>query len=369
MKTIDEKWMALALGEARKAWGRTSPNPMVGAVVVKDGKVMAKGFHARAGAAHAEAAALKKAGERARGADLYVTLEPCNHHGRTPPCTEAVLASGASRVIIGQMDPNPHVAGGGAEYLRSRGLAVTTGVLERECAGLNEFFNKFVAAGRPFVILKSAATLDGKLATRTGSSRWITGEKSRALVHHLRDGVDAILVGRNTVAVDNPRLDARPPGRRPGRDPLRIVLDANLALPVESRVFDPQYGGPAIVACGPDCDPARVEAFQKNEVEVWPLPLVNGRVSLAALLDGLGRRNITSLLIEGGGEINESALLVEKIVDRVLFFYAPKIVGGRQAPTLVDGLGVETMDLALNLEINEIKRLGPDLLITASPRY
>ena len=312
---------------------------------------------------------MRKAGEKARGADLYVTLEPCNHQGRTPPCTRAILSSGIARVFIGQMDPNPHVAGGGADFLRSNGVRVTTGVLEEECTRLNEFFNKFITTGRPFVVLKSAATLDGKLATRTGSSRWITGEKSRALVHRLRGGVDAILVGRNTVELDDPRLDTRLPGKKSGKDPLRIVMDARLSLSVKSRMFDPELGGPSLAACGLDADPARMDVLRERGVDVCPLPLSQGKLSFKALLEELGKRGVSSLLIEGGGEINESALLRERIVDKVFFFFAPKVVGGGTAPTLVDGLGVETMDEALDLEIHEIKRLGPDLLIVAAPRY
>ncbi|MBU2552093.1 MAG: bifunctional diaminohydroxyphosphoribosylaminopyrimidine deaminase/5-amino-6-(5-phosphoribosylamino)uracil reductase RibD [Proteobacteria bacterium] len=359
--------MALALAEARKGWGRTSPNPMVGAVVADGGRVVSKGFHARAGTPHAEPVALDRAGDRARGAVLYVTLEPCNHQGRTPPCTAAILASGVRRVVIGARDPNPHVRGGGAGFLAERGLDVVTGVLGRECEELNVFFNKFITTGRPYVIVKSAATLDGKLATREGHSRWVTGDKARRFVHRLRHGVDAILVGRGTVLADDPSLNTRLPGRAGGIDPLRIVLDTRLSLPVTARVFDPESGGPTLVACGPGPDGARVRALEKRGVEVLPLPLCRGRVELASLLDEMGRRRKTSLLIEGGAEINAAALVEEKIADRILFFFAPKIIGGRTAPTLVGGLGAAVMDEALRVEILKVRRLGDDWLFEARP--
>ena len=367
--TFDQKMMALALAEARKAWGRTSPNPMVGAVVVKNGRVVGKGYHPRAGEAHAEPRALAAAGDQARGSDLYVTLEPCRHHGRTPPCTEAILEAGISRVVIGCRDPNPNVAGGGADFLISRGLKVETGVLEERCQSLIEFFVKHVRTGRPFVILKTAATLDGKIATTSGHSRWVTGEKARAYVHHLRDGVDAILVGKGTVDQDDPALSTRLPGKKIGRDPVRIVLDTNLSLSPSARVFDQAIGGPSVVACGPGPAKTKVKALEKRGVQVWPLKLHQGRVSLAGLMDRLGREDIISVLVEGGAEINSAALLEEKVVDRVLFFYAPKIVGGRLAPTLTGGAGVQTMGEALNLDITRVRRLGPDLLVEAKPVY
>jgi len=368
LRTPDEKMMALALTQARKGWGRTSPNPMVGAVVVKDGRVIAKGYHARAGGPHAEIAALERAGAEAKGAELYVTLEPCHHKGRTPPCTQAILAAGVKRVVIGERDPNPHVPGGGADYLASKGLEIKIGVLGPKCAALNEYFRKHITTGRPFVVLKSAATLDGKLATITGHSRWVTGEKARVFTHHLRDGVDAILVGRGTVEKDDPALNTRLPGRKKGRDPVRVVLDTRLGLPLSARVFDRGLGGPAIVGCGPEPEPARLRAMEEIGVEVWPLPLHRGRVSLTALVERLGQKGLISLLIEGGAEVNAAALLSEKIVDKMIFCYAPKIIGGRTAPTLAGGLGVERMDQGLAVEIVKIRRLGPDIVLEAVPR-
>lgn len=360
--------MALALAEARKGWGRTSPNPMVGAVVAKGDRLVAKGYHARAGMAHAEAAALQAAGDAAQGATLYVTLEPCHHQGRTPPCTQAILNAGIRRVVVGTRDPNPKVVGGGAAFLKDQGLDVDVGVLEPQCDELIESFRKYSVTGRPFVILKSAATLDGKLATTTGHSRWVTSEKARGYVHRLRDGVDAILVGRGTVAQDDPTLNTRLPGVE-GKNPRRIVLDTRLRLPRTARVFDPSTGGPTTVACGPDASPERILDLEKMGVTVWPLSLVNGRVSLTELVTRLGDDGVTSLLIEGGAEVNSTALLEDRVVDKVLFFIAPKIVGGRTAPTLVGGAGRDTMDACLNLDIRTIRRFGPDVLIEARPLY
>lgn len=361
--------MALALRQAKKGWGRTSPNPMVGAIVAKGDQIISRGFHARAGTPHAEKVALDQAGTKAAGATLYVTLEPCNHQGRTPPCTRAVLDSKVNRVVIGTLDPNPHVTGGGARFLADHGIVVQTEILGPQCRELNEFYNKHITTGRPFILLKSASTLDGKLATVTGDSRWVTGEKARAYVHHLRDGVDAILVGRGTAEKDDPRLNTRLSRGRLGRDPIRLVLDTRLRLPLNARLFDQSSGGPTIVVCGPDPPIKKVKAFEKAGVEVLPLPLKQGQISLTSLSEWLGRRNIQSLLIEGGAEVNASALLTEKVVDKILFFFAPKIVGGREAVSLVGGEGVKSMDEHLGLEILTLRRLGQDILIEARPIY
>lgn len=361
--------MALALKEARKGWGRTSPNPMVGAVVSKGNQVISRGYHVRAGKDHAEVVALKKAGALARRATLYVTLEPCHHRGRTPPCTQAILEAGVKRMVVGAFDPNPRVTGGGAKSLADSGVEITTDVLGGRCRELNEFYNKHITTGLPFVLLKSAATLDGRLATVTGDSRWVTGEKARALVHRLRDGVDAILVGRGTVEKDDPSLNTRLPGERRVRNPIRLILDTQLKLPIAARVFNPEIGGQTIIACGPNPPAKRVRVFEKAGIEVLSLPLVLGRVSLAALLEKLGHRDIQSVLIEGGAEVNSSALLTEKIVDKIIFFYAPKIIGGSSAPALVGGPGVRLMDDSVRMDILKIRRLGQDIMIEARPVY
>jgi diaminohydroxyphosphoribosylaminopyrimidine deaminase/5-amino-6-(5-phosphoribosylamino)uracil reductase len=365
--TFDERMMALALAEARKGRGATSPNPMVGAVVVRGGRVVSKGHHARAGGPHAEVVALSRAEGDAAGATLYVTLEPCHHHGRTPPCTQAVLEAGIQRVVVGAPDPNPGVAGGGARHLAGRGLDVTSGVLEDRCRELNRYWNHFITTGRPYVVMKTAATLDGKIAAHTGASKWITGDKARRLVHRLRDEMDAVLVGRKTVEADDPSLNTRLPGRRRTHDPVRVVVDTHLNAPTRARVFDPGTGGPTVVYCGPDPDPARRAEREQLGVEVRPVPLTDGRVSLADAIDDLGRRRTVSLLIEGGSEINAAAVSAD-LVDRFMMFYAPKIVGGRDAPTMVGGRGADTIDLGAALELIRIRRVGDDVLIEAAPQ-
>jgi diaminohydroxyphosphoribosylaminopyrimidine deaminase/5-amino-6-(5-phosphoribosylamino)uracil reductase len=369
LKSLDEKMMALAIAEARKGWGRTSPNPMVGAVLARGDRIISKGYHARLGGDHAERAALNKAGKNAKNATLYVTLEPCNHQGRTPPCTQAVLAAGIKRVVIGQMDPNPHVKGGGAAYLSRKGVDVVSGVLEEQARNLNRFFNKFITTGLPFVLLKSAVTLDGKLATGTGHSRWVSGEKARQFVHRLRNGVDAILVGKGTVLADNPTLNTRLNNRKSTHDPVRVVLDSRLEIPLDSRVINPSLGGPAIVACAPKPDSRRVTEIRKIGADVWPLPMKNGRICLISLLERLGKKNITSLLVEGGAEVNASFLVSENLVDRLMIIYAPKIVGGAKSPTLVGGPGVPVMDQAIQMDVETIRRLGDDILVEAVPKY
>jgi len=361
--------MALALAQAGKAWGRTSPNPMVGAVVARGERIISRGYHAKAGAPHGEAVALERAGVEARGATLYVTLEPCNHQGRTPPCTARVLSSGVSRVVIGALDPNPHVTGGGAAFLASKGLEVVTDVLGDKCTELNEFYNKQKTTGLPFVLLKAAATLDGKTATVGGDSKWITSEKARAYVHHLRDGVDAVLVGRGTVEKDDPTLNTRLPGRKKGKNPIRVILDTHLKLSLSHRVFNPDLGGPTVIVCAPNHPEDKAEAFAKAGVEVLPVALRRDRVSLEALCRVLGSRDVQSVLIEGGAEVNEAALLSERVVDKLIFFFAPKIIGGRSAVPLIGGSGVRLMNDCLDLEILKTRRIGPDLLVEARPLY
>jgi diaminohydroxyphosphoribosylaminopyrimidine deaminase/5-amino-6-(5-phosphoribosylamino)uracil reductase len=321
------------------------------------------------GGDHAERAALNKAGQDAKNATLYVTLEPCNHQGKTPPCTQAVLAAGIKRVVIGQMDPNPHVKGGGAAFLAKKGIEITSGVLEEKAKDLNLFFNKFITTGLPFVLMKSAVTLDGKLATATGHSRWVSGQKARQYVHRLRNGVDAILVGKGTVMADNPTLNTRLNNRKSTRNPVRVVLDSRLEIPLDSRVINSSLGGPVIVACAQKPDSKRVAEFRKLGAKVWPLPMKNGRMSLISLLKRLGKQNITSLLVEGGAEVNASFTVSENLVDRFIIIYAPKIVGGAHAPTLVGGPGVSVMDQAIQLDVQIVRRLGEDILVEAVPKY
>ena len=353
--------MRLALGQARRGLGSSSPNPAVGAVVARQGQVIGRGYHARAGQAHAEVKALAQAGAAAQGATVYVTLEPCHHQGRTPPCTQALMAAGVARVVYGAADPNPRVAGGGGAWLAGQGVAVSPGVLGAACAWEHRFFFTHVTQKRPHVILKTAATLDGKTATRTGHSRWVTGEAARRRVHRQRAWCDAICVGIGTALADDPQLTCRLPG---GRDPLRVVVDRGLRLPPNAKVLDPDAGGGCLVACGPH-PPARARAkLEAAGAQVLPLPLGPDGVDLAALLRELGSRGITSLLLEGGAGL-AWGFVAAGLVDEIMYFLAPKIIGGAGAFPMVGGQGFATMDQALRLEKPRIRRLGDDLLLQA----
>ncbi|ACX53061.1 riboflavin biosynthesis protein RibD [Ammonifex degensii KC4] len=360
----DEFFMRRALELALKARGRTSPNPMVGAVLVKEGRVIAEGYHRRAGMPHAEIEALRAAGEEARGATLYVNLEPCCHVGRTGPCTEAIIAAGIKRVVVAMEDPNPLVAGKGIKILREAGLEVTVGVLEQEARRLNEVFVKFITTREPFVVLKVAMTLDGKIATSTGEARWITGPEARAYVHELRDTYDAILVGKGTVLKDDPSLTARLPG---ARDPVRVILSSLADLPLSARVLNLNSSAPTWVAVTEQAPPSRIKALQGKGAEV----LVCGpgpQVDLKLLLKELGRREITGVLVEGGGTVNAS-FLANRLVDKVIWMVAPKIFGGTKAPGPVGGEGVEHPDRALRLKDLTVKKLGADFCFEGYPEY
>lgn len=363
MTDADEAWMRLALREARKGRGRTSPNPMVGAVVVKGGRLVAKGWHRAAGGPHAEAAALAAAGSRAKGATLYVTLEPCHHVGRTPPCTRAVLAAGIRRVVVGLADPNPRVRGGGARYLKNKGLTVIRGVLEADCREINRFWLKWITTGRPYAVLKLAASLDGKTATRTGDSQWISSENSRRRVHRLRAEVDAVMVGRGTMAADDPGLDARPASAKV-KQPRPVVVDSQLRTPPLARIFGQGAGRP-IIAGVKEAPEGRRRALERAGAEVLALPAgPDGRVDLSALWDDLGRREITSVLIEGGAELTGAAARAG-LVDEVVLFLAPILIGGARAPGLLGGDGIDRLADHVPLRIIESRRMGDDLMIVA----
>jgi diaminohydroxyphosphoribosylaminopyrimidine deaminase/5-amino-6-(5-phosphoribosylamino)uracil reductase len=351
--------MEQAIAEARRGLGRTSPNPAVGAVIVKGGRIVARGHHARAGAPHAEVMAIRAAGAAARGADLYTTLEPCDHWGRTPPCSVAILEAGIRRVLVGSRDPNPLVNGRGIRRLRRAGVEVVTGVDEAACDALNEAWFRFITSGRPHVTLKAAASLDGKIATRDGDSRWVSGREARAAVHALRDRCDAVLVGAGTARADDPRLTTRLPGGR-GRDPLRVVLDSGLSLPRTLRLFRARSPAPTVVAhAGGEPPPAR------PGVEFLRCRSRGGRVDLADLLRRLARRGVTSLLVEGGAEVNR-AFLEAGLVDRVVLFLAPKLVGG-DGLSWVAGPGARRMSGALALLDVEVARVGADILVRGRP--
>jgi len=363
---MDRHYMKMALELAARARGRTSPNPMVGAVLVKDNRIVGQGYHARAGTPHAEVLALAEAGNEARGATLYVTLEPCCHHGRTGPCTEAVIAAGVARVVIAMRDPNPLVSGGGIRRLRDAGVEVVTGVMEEEALELNEVFIKYITTGLPFVTAKAAMSLDGKIATHSGKSKWITGPEARAYGHCLRDWHDAILVGIGTVQADNPSLTTRLAAGG-GRDPVRIILDSMARTPLDAIVVTQHSEAPTIIAATAGAPPERLEALRRAGAEV--LVVNEGtRVDLKELVKILGKREITSLLIEGGAEVHGSAFAAE-IVDKVVWFIAPKIIGGRDAPGPVGGLGAGDLSGAAELERVEVSCLGPDFCIEGYFKY
>lgn len=362
----DARWMRVALELAKAALGQTSPNPAVGAVVVRDGEVVGLGTHLRAGEPHAEVHALRMAGEKARGAVLYVTLEPCSHYGKTPPCTEQIIAAGIRKVVIACTDPNPRVQGTGIARLKQAGLEVVTGVCEAETRHLNRYFFKWVATGRPFVTVKTAATLDGKLAAYTGDSRWVTGEEARRQVHRLRRQHDAVMVGIHTVLHDDPQLTVRWDEGK-SRPPLRVVLDSRLRLPLEARLVQDREA-PTIVYTTAQAPPAKQEALRRCGVEVVVVPVHEGHVDGAAVLDDLGRRGVTAVLVEGGGTLNFS-LLARQLVDEVVMFIAPKLIGGAGAPTPFDGTGFPRMGDAIPLAHVQVEQVGEDLCITGTPMY
>lgn len=355
----DQQYMRLALDLAREGWGWTSPNPMVGAVVVKDGRILATGYHARCGQLHAERAALQNCTEDPAGGTLYVTLEPCCHHGRQPPCTDAILEAGLARVVVGSGDPNPQVAGKGIGILRSAGVEVTEGVLAEECTALNSVFFHYIRTGRPYVVLKYAMTLDGKLAAYTGASQWITGPEARAHVHRQRGRYRSILVGVGTVLADDPQLTCRLDG---GRDPLRIVCDTHLRTPLTAQVVRTAAQTPTLLAtCCQDAE--KIAAYEAAGCQVLTLPQgAHGGVDLPALLDALGQREVDSILVEGGAAMHWS-FLEAGLADRVLAYVAPKLLGGQGAKTPVGGQGFPHPDQAVQLKNTAFTLLGEDLLL------
>jgi diaminohydroxyphosphoribosylaminopyrimidine deaminase/5-amino-6-(5-phosphoribosylamino)uracil reductase len=352
--------MQMALALAEKGAGYVSPNPMVGAVVVKDDVVVGRGYHHALGGPHAEVNAIDDAGDRARGATIYVTLEPCNHHGRTPPCTRKILDAGIRRVVVAMKDPNPHVTGGGLAYLQARGVVVACGILQKESRRLNESFIKYVQTKRPFVILKMAATLDGCIATHTGDARWVTGAPARQLVHRLRHSMDAIMVGVGTVLADDPSLTTRLAADQ-GVDPTRIIVDSGLRIPETAQLLNQRSPADTWVVCGPDAEASKKNALRARGAHVLEVPLTSGWIDLNAMVDCLGQRGITSMLIEGGAQVAASAIR-EDIVDKVLFFYAPKLLGGEGVPMFA-GRGPELMAHSVPLRDVEVTRVGDDILI------
>ncbi len=363
--TRDEAFMRRALELAARARGKTSPNPLVGAVVVKDGAVVGEGYHRKAGEPHAEVHALEQAGSRARGATLYVNLEPCCHFGRTPPCTEAIIRAGIARVVAATLDPNPLVSGKGVARLREAGISVEVGVLEKEARRLNEVFFKYITTRLPFVTLKAALSLDGKIATAAGESKWITGEEARRFVHELRAQHDAVMVGIGTVLADDPSLTVRLVETE--RQPRRIVVDSRLRIPLESQLVRTAREVPTIVAAVAGlAPPEKKDALAARGVAVWELPGDQGRVDLGALAAALGRAEVTSVLLEGGATLNAAALAA-KLVDKLVFFFAPLLIGGRDAPGPVGGEGVPRLEEAVKVAELEWRQVGRDLLVMGYP--
>lgn len=373
----DAACMRLALRLARRGYGKTSPNPLVGAVLAKGGKTIGRGWHRRAGGPHAEIEALRdaqKTGYSPRGATLYVTLEPCCTHGRTPPCTDAIMAAGIKKVVVGTTDPNPKHAGKGFKLLQRAGIKIVHGVLGAECARLNEPFNHWIVHHTPFATVKAAMTLDGKIATASGESKWITGEKARAHGLKLRLGADAILVGINTILADDPSLTVRTKladGSWRIEKPIRrIVLDSRARTPMTAKVVNDEFAALTTVVVSKSAPKNRVAALaKKTNILVAPLKKTGIRnrqsaIDLPWLLKKLGAENVASLLVEGGGEVNAS-FLFGGLAQRVAFFYAPKVLGGRHARKGVAGEGAKRLSEVIRLREVEWRRLGGDLLLTA----
>ncbi len=352
-----ERFMRTALALARRGLGHTSPNPAVGAVVVRNGRIVSRGYHRKAGLPHAEVLALEGAGKGSKGADLYVTLEPCNHHGRTPPCTEAVIAAGIKRVFIGAVDPNPEVAGKGMERLRRAGVEVTSGILAERCRRLNEAYEKYITTGLPFVTLKLASTLDGRIATKTGESVWITSEDSRRRVHRMRSLVDCVIVGSGTALKDDPELTVR---LVRGRNPLRALIDSDLKVPPDSRLFHPSGAGCFVFTRrGVDREKARLR--EERGAEVIPVRRTRNGLSLKGVLRELGKREITSVMVEGGSAL-AAGFLSEGLVDKVVWFAAPALLGG-DALSAVGELNIRRISGALRLKDVTTSRVGVDILV------
>lgn len=347
----DQRYMRRALALARRGLGKTSPNPVVGAVLVKAGKIVGKGWHKKAGGPHAEVFALRAAGKRARGATLYVTMEPCCTWGKTPPCTDAIIAAGVKRVVVAALDLNPRHHGRGLRVLKRAGIRVEAGLLADESARMNEAFNKWITTGLPLVIAKAAMSLDGKIATRTGDSRWITGEAARREAHRLRAKVDAVMVGAGTVIEDNPRLTVRHGVR--GRQPLRVVMDSRGRCPLKTRVFTDSLRERTIVVTSDRSSARWRRALTERGISL----VVTKRHDLRAALRLLGRLNVTGVLIEGGGELLGAAFDA-KLVDKLVFFYAPIVIGGHTAVPAVSGRGAAKVNASVALRDCRWRRSG-----------
>ncbi|WP_422485443.1 bifunctional diaminohydroxyphosphoribosylaminopyrimidine deaminase/5-amino-6-(5-phosphoribosylamino)uracil reductase RibD [Gudongella sp. DL1XJH-153] len=362
---MDEKYMEYALELAEKGSGFTNPNPLVGAVIVKDGRIVGEGYHQYYGGPHAEVNAFHNAREDVKGATMYVTLEPCSHYGKTPPCVDAIIKRGIKKVVIGMEDPNPLVSGRGVKILQKNGIEVITGLLEDKCRVQNEIFIKYITTKKPFCIFKSAMTLDGKISTRTGDSRWVSGEESRKHVHRLRQRVAGILVGVGTAIADDPMLTTRLEGQET-KNPIRIIVDSKGKLPINSKIVETS-GEVRTILVTTDLSPKdKLEALADKGLEIMKSPVKEGRVDIPLTLSRLGEMGIDSILVEGGSTIGYS-FLEEGMIDKVLFFIAPKLIGGDESKTPLGGKGINLMKDAINLENIEIRMFGEDILVTGYP--
>lgn len=361
MDMDDLDYMKMALELAEKGRGFTSPNPMVGAVIVKEGRIVGRGYHQAAGKAHAEVNAINDAGTSVRGATLYVTLEPCNHTGRTPPCTEKIIRAGISKVVVAMKDPNPDVKGGGIDYLRNHGITVETGVHERPAEKQNEGFIKYIKTKRPFVIVKCAATLDGRIATKTGDSKWVSGDASRRYVHQLRHACDAIMVGINTVIADDPSLTARLENSGT-KDPIRLILDTRLRISEQAKVLHLASEAKTIIVTGFASSKEKKRRLRNNGIEILEMPLKSEGIDLNLLMNQLGAMEMTSVLVEGGARVISGAIR-SKIVDRINFFFAPKLLCSDDGVPICTGSGPELMSSAVAVKDIRIERFENDIMI------
>lgn len=355
------KYMKRALSLAKKGAGLVNPNPLVGSVIVKDGKIIGEGYHKYFGGNHAEIEALKSLTDDSKGSTMYVTLEPCSHYGKTPPCVNAIIEKRIKKVVIAMLDPNPLVAGKGVKILRENGIEVMTGVLEDEAQKLNEIFVKYITTGLPFLLLKSAMSLDGKIATKFSDSKWITCNESREYVHRLRHQYASIMVGINTVLVDNPLLTVRIPDFK-GENPIRVIVDSKCRLPLDSNIVKSTSKARTILATTEYADPEKLKKLKEKNLEVLVLPQKNKRIDLNKLMESLGGMDIDSVLLEGGGTLNYSSLK-EGIVDKVNFFIAPKIIGGNLAKTPVEGDGVSLVKSAFSIKNMLTHKFGSDIML------
>jgi len=353
-----EKWMRLALSLAKKGEGKVSPNPMVGAVLVKNGKLIAKGYHRYFGGPHAEVEAIQRAKDKARGCTLYVTLEPCSHYGKTPPCTQAIIRAGIRRVVIATLDPNPINSGRGVQELKKAGIETELGVCEEEATKVNEAFFKFMKKKIPFVVVKVASSLDGKIATSKGESKWITGQKAREFAHRLRGKMDAILVGINTVISDDPSLLA------PSKDSLaRVILDSKLRIPLNSKILKNQDKADTFIFTTSKADRQKLCELKSRGIKVAIVKEdQDGRVDLEEVLKKLASLEIMILLVEGGGKVIGS-FFDKGLVDKLFLFLAPRIIGGRNSLTWVEGKGVDLLSQTPHIEVSSLRKIGQDFLL------